>query len=137
LPTNLSGVDTQMFVGLEYMEHDIMAYQSILSGNVGGFTANSLLGLDASGVEGLLGSDVIVGGDGADSLMEFMNDPELMMKEQLFSQVASNSVFSQGGSSQQQQQQQPQPQPQQASTSASSSLPSQTRPPLSYSRQTR
>lgn len=136
LPTNLSGVDTQMFVGLEYMEHDIMAYQSILSGTVGGFTADGLLALDASGVDGLLGSDVIVG-DGADSLMEFMNDPELMMKEQLFSQVASNSVFSQGGSSQQQQSQQPQPQ--QGSTSASSSLPSQTqpRPPVSYSRQTR
>ncbi|KAG0321262.1 hypothetical protein BG000_003311 [Podila horticola] len=130
LPTSLSGVDNQMFVGLEYTEHDIMVYESMLGHVGGGFTSDGgLLGMDPSSVEGLLGgSDVIVGG--ADSLMEYMNDPELMMKEQLFSQVASNSVFS-GGSQQQQQQQQ--------QTSSSASLPSQTqRPqPVSYSRQTR
>ncbi|KAG0016726.1 hypothetical protein BGZ81_011080, partial [Podila clonocystis] len=129
LPNSLSGVDNQMFVGLEYTEHDIMVYESML-GQVGGFTADGgLLGLDPTSVDGLLGgSDVIVGG--ADSLMEYMNDPELMMKEQLFSQVASNSVFS-GGSQQQQQS---------SSSSSSSSLPSQqTQRPqsVSYPRQTR
>ncbi|KAF9421784.1 hypothetical protein BGZ94_008750 [Podila epigama] len=110
-----SNVSTDgLFSGLTYTPHDIMIYQSVMSGG-GSFTADGDLLASVAGAAGdgdldpsvadLLGSDIIVGGGGPESLMEYMNDPDLVLREQMFSKVATSSVFSHQGTAMQQHQQ--------------------------------
>ncbi|KAG0198539.1 hypothetical protein BGX28_008028 [Mortierella sp. GBA30] len=87
--------------GLDYAEHGLLMYDPSMTGT----------SLDAvvvgSGVG--LGDSVVVGGPGEeDSLMGFINDPDMMLKSQIFSRVASNSMISQSSPPQHQKQQQQQ-----------------------------
>ncbi|KAF9576909.1 hypothetical protein EC968_000034 [Mortierella alpina] len=114
--------------GLEYGDQGILMYDPssvVVGGGSGG--GGGVSGLDA----------VVLGGSGIgpgeeDSLMGFMNDPDLMLKSQIFSRVASSSLVTppapqsnQASSQQPQQQPQQQQQSQQQQHSQSHSHPQQ------------
>ncbi|CAO3564063.1 unnamed protein product [Mortierella alpina] len=111
--TSVSAPSASASTGLEYNDPGMLMYDpssGVVVGGVNGLDA-VVLGGGGGGANG----HGVVGGPGEeDSLMGFMNDPELMLKSQIFSRVASSSLgvspsatSQQASQASQQQQQQP------------------------------
>ena len=116
---------------LEYSDQDLLLYESLTGAGLHSQHAGGLVGLGGSSGS-LLGNDPLIlsnaaaaaaasagqgvasisGMGGKDNLMDYMNDPDLVLKQQIFSRVASHSLLPQQQQQSQQQQRQMQEQQQ-------------------------